>query len=182
MRPGSSGARRRAHVQMSPAEVAGFLDSPLTMVLATPGAAGFPHQAAMFYVMDGSNPVFWSYRRSQKIVNIERDPRVSCLVEDGADYRELRGVLLAGHARLSVDPGDIERTARLLAEKYTGPVTPGDLANFRRQADKRCVVTVDVVRRASQTRHDRNGKDGVLSHVLPLVINVPDNARPRKLT
>jgi hypothetical protein len=100
----------------------------------------------MFYVMDGGNPVFWSYRRAQKIVNIERDPQVSCLVEDGTDYRDLRGVLLAGRARLSVDPAVIERTARLLSEKYTGPVTPSDLANFRRQAAKRCVVTVEVER------------------------------------
>jgi PPOX class probable F420-dependent enzyme len=146
MRPRPADTRRRAHVQMTPGEVADFLDSPLTMVLATHGAAGFPHQVAMFYVMDGGNPVFWSYRRAQKIVNIERDPRVSCLVEDGADYRELRGVLLAGRARLSVDPAVIERTARLLAEKYTGPVTPDDLANFQRQAAKRCVVTVEVER------------------------------------
>ena len=141
---GGPGARRREHVRMSPAEVADFLADPRTMIVATHGAAGFPHQVAMFYVLDGENPAFWSYRRAQKVVNIERDPRVSCLVEDGASYQELRGVLLTGHARISTDPEVIEKTWRQLTEKYTGPITEADLASFRRQADKRCVVTVEV--------------------------------------
>jgi PPOX class probable F420-dependent enzyme len=131
---------------MSPAETASFLAGPHTMVVATSGAGGFPHQVAMFYVMDGENPAFWSYRRAQKIRNIERDPRVSCLVEAGAGYHELRGVLLTGHAHISTDPAVIERTWRRLTEKYTGPVTDDDLASFQGQAGKRCVVTVEVSR------------------------------------
>lgn len=142
----ASGTLRREHVRMSPAEVADYLAGPRTMIVATNGVGGFPHQVAMFYVMAGPNPVFWSYRRAQKIVNIERDPRVSCLVEEGTDYRGLRGVLLTGNARVSLDPDVIEKTWRQLTEKYTGPITEPDLANFRRQADKRCVVTVEVTR------------------------------------
>jgi PPOX class probable F420-dependent enzyme len=131
---------------MTPAEVAEFMAGPRTMILATHGTAGFPHQVAMFYVMDGANPAFWSYRKAQKIVNIERDSQVSCLAEEGTGHRELRGVLLTGHARISTDPAVIERTWRQLREKYAGPVTTADLANFHRQADKRCIVTVEVTR------------------------------------
>jgi PPOX class probable F420-dependent enzyme len=137
-----AGPRRREHVRMSPAEVAAYLGGPHTMIVATNGTGGFPHQVAVFYVMDGDNPVFWSYRKAQKIVNLQRDPRVSCLVETGTDHRELRGVLLTGRAHVCADPAVIERTWRWLTEKYSGPVTPADLANFQRQADKRCVVTV----------------------------------------
>jgi PPOX class probable F420-dependent enzyme len=131
---------------MAPAELAEFLAGPRTMIVATNGVGGFPHQVAMFYVMAGTNPVLWSYRRAQKVVNIERDPRVSCLAEEGTDYRALRGVLLTGNARICADPEVIEQTWRQLTEKYTGPVTEAELSNFQRQADKRCVVTVEVTR------------------------------------
>jgi PPOX class probable F420-dependent enzyme len=131
---------------MSPGEVAGYLAAPRTMVVATHGPGGFPHQVAVFYIMDGERLAFWSYRKAQKVTNIQRDPRVSCLVEDGTDHRELRGVLLVGHAQVSLDPAEIERTWRRLTEKYQGPITPADLASFQRQARKRCAVTVDVQR------------------------------------
>jgi PPOX class probable F420-dependent enzyme len=131
---------------MSPAEVASYLAAPRTMVVATHGPGGFPHQVAVFYITDGERLAFWSYRKAQKVTNIQRDPRVSCLVEDGTDHRELRGVLLVGHAHVSLDPAEIERTWRRLTAKYQGPISPADLANFQRQAGKRCAVTVDVQR------------------------------------
>jgi PPOX class probable F420-dependent enzyme len=146
-------SRGREHVRMTAAEVRGFLAEPHTMIVATHGASGFPHQVAMFYVMDGESPAFWSYRRAQKIVNIQRDPRVSCLVESGKNYQELVGVLLTGLARVTTDPEVIERTWRLLTEKYSGPVTPTDMANFQRQAGKRCVVTLEVTRVTSWDHH-----------------------------
>ena len=139
-----AGARRREHVRMSPAQVRAYLDGPHTMIVATNGVGGFPHQVAVFYIMDGDNPLFWSYRKAQKIVNIGRDSRVSCLVETGVDYRELRGVLLTGRAHVSAEPAVVEHTWRRLTEKYSGPITPADVANFQRQADKRCVVAVEV--------------------------------------
>jgi PPOX class probable F420-dependent enzyme len=131
---------------MSPGEVASYLAAPRTMIVATHGPGGFPHQVAVFYVMDGERLAFWSYRKAQKVTNIQRDPRISCLVEDGTEHRELRGVLLVGQARISLDPAVIEDTWRRLTEKYRGPITLAELANFQRQAHKRCVVTVEVDR------------------------------------
>lgn len=134
---------------MTADEVARYLDRPRTMTVATIGPGGFPHQVAVWFVMDGTSPCFWTYRRSQKVRNIERDARISCLVEDGTDHDSLRGVQVAGTAEVSVDPTVLERTWRLLTEKYRGPITTEDLAGFERQVAKRCVVSVDVVRTTS---------------------------------
>jgi PPOX class probable F420-dependent enzyme len=139
----------RAAIALSDDEISTYLAAPRTLVLATIGEDGSPHQVALSYVMDGPDPRFWTYRRSQKVRNIERDPRVSCLVEDGTEHFELRGVQLAGRATISTDRDDIRATWRRLSEKYHGPITVAMLANFDRQADKRCVVTVAVDRVAS---------------------------------
>ena len=136
----------RARIRLTDAEVAAYLDAPRTMVVATSGPRGYPHQAPVFYVLDGGRPVFWTYRASQKVRNIERDARVSCLVEDGREHHELRGVLLLGTASISTDPGLIEATWRRLTTKYYGTL---DVAVLERQAAKRCVVTVEVEHTAS---------------------------------
>jgi PPOX class probable F420-dependent enzyme len=134
----------RANVTMSAAEIAEFLTGPRTMIVATIGPGGWPHQVAVSFVMDAGNPVFWTYAKSQKARNIERDPRVSCLIEDGKRRGEWRGVVLCGHARLSRDPADLESAWRRLTMSYRGSVETDDEEKFRRQRDKRCVVTVGV--------------------------------------
>lgn len=136
----------RAGVAMAPDEIAAYLAAPRTMVVATNGPDGVPHQTAIWYVMAGTNPVFWTYLKSQKVVNLRRDDRISCLVEDGRQHGVLRGVVLTGRASISTDPADIEATWRRLTTSYSGPITDADEANFARQAAKRCVFTVAVER------------------------------------
>ena len=148
-RRGSSARASRNSIRLDGEELGRYLNEPRTMVLATIGSSGLPHQVAMFFVMDDGRPTFWSYRKAQKVRNIERDPRVGCLVEDGREHDELRGVQFAGVARLSTDPADVGRVWRRLTEKYRGSVTEDEIANFHRQADKRCVITVDVERMVS---------------------------------
>jgi PPOX class probable F420-dependent enzyme len=140
---------RRDHIRLSTEEISAYLDAPRNMVIATLNADGTPHLTAVSYVMDGTSPVFWTYAKSQKVRNIERDPRVSCLVEDGELHSELRGVMLTGTARVSRDPELIEATWRRLTVAYRGPIDVADVANFERQRDKRCVVTVAVRRTVS---------------------------------
>src|SRR5262245_15937474 len=84
---------------MSDAEVDDFLHLPHPMALATNGPDGRPHVVAMWYGFLDGVVGFMTYRRSQKLRNLERDPRVSCLVEDGSSYDVLRGVLVRGRAR-----------------------------------------------------------------------------------
>src|SRR5207245_8768047 len=80
-----------------------------------------PHLVTMYYVMTGSQIAFWTYRRSQKALNLDRDPRISCLVEDGEEYFDLRGVLVQGVARRIEDPEEIAGIGR----QITAVVGPG---------------------------------------------------------
>jgi nitroimidazol reductase NimA-like FMN-containing flavoprotein (pyridoxamine 5'-phosphate oxidase superfamily) len=105
---------------MSEKEVAELLDEQRKLQLGTINPDGTPHLVTMFYGMvdlsdeggeDGggapSRVAFWTYRRSQKIRNIERDPRVTCLIEAGEEYFELRGALIYGTAKVLTDQNDV---------------------------------------------------------------------------
>src|SRR6478672_890943 len=85
---------------MSDREVADFLEENVKVQVASIGRDGTPHLTTLFYVVLDGRLAFWTYARSQKIRNLERDPRLSCLVEDGADYFELRGVSMTGRAEI----------------------------------------------------------------------------------
>ena len=90
----------RKAVRMSDDEVAAFLAGNIKVQVATAGRDGVPHLTTLFYVLHEGRIAFWTYGSSQKIRNLERDPRLSCLVEDGVDYFELRGVSITGKAEL----------------------------------------------------------------------------------
>ena len=98
--------KQRTTVAMTAGEVAGFLAAARKLQLATINPDGTPHLVTMFYGLSGGEIVFWTYRASQKARNLARDPRVGCLVEDGEDYFELRGVQVTG---------EVERIDDLLA-------------------------------------------------------------------
>jgi PPOX class probable F420-dependent enzyme len=129
---------------MSQAEVHDFLHLPHTMALATNGPDGWPHVVAMWYgFLDGALG-FMTYRRSQKLRNLERDSRVSCLVEDGASYDVLRGVLVRGRAR-RVDNEDRRVTlAADVTERYQGPLDEAGHRAMQAAIAKRVAFVVDV--------------------------------------
>ncbi len=142
-------ASRRSEIEMTPEEVQAFLAEEKTMDVATIGKDGRPHLVAMWYaVLDGA-PVFWTYGRSQKVVNLERDPRLTCLVEAGEVYAELRGTELIGTATLLPDYDDVLRIGLAVGERYTGPVTDEARPFLEAQARKRVAVRVDVERTVS---------------------------------
>ena len=89
---------------MSDEEVDDFLRGRHSMAVATLDADGRPHVVAMWYgFLDGA-PAFETYRKSQKVVNLRRDPRMTCLVEEGNRYDELRGVELVSTGTIVDDP------------------------------------------------------------------------------
>lgn len=88
---------------MSPDEVMSLLSAQKTGALATIGKDGFPHQAAMWFISEPGHILMWTYRRSQKAVNLRRDRRASFMVEDGETYDTLRGVLVQGEVELVDD-------------------------------------------------------------------------------
>lgn len=116
--------KQRGKVAMTAEEVADYLAAGRKVQLATNGQDGFPHLVTMYYVMTGGQITFWTYRRSQKALNLERDPRISCLVEDGEEYFDLRGVLVQGVVRRIEDPDEIAVIGRQITA-VVGNATAG---------------------------------------------------------
>jgi PPOX class probable F420-dependent enzyme len=105
---------------MSPADQAALLAESHKLQLATINRNGTPHLVTMFYVMLDGRIAFWTYRSSQKARNLARDPRVTCLVETGEEYFELRGVQVAGLARPIEDPARVLDIGRRVATVTAG--------------------------------------------------------------
>ena len=112
--------KQRDQVAMTPDEVTAFLACGRKVQLATIGQNGFPHLVTMYYVLTGGQITFWTYRKSQKALNLDRDPRISCLVEDGEEYFDLRGVLVQGNARRIDDPAEIAAIGRRITSVVGG--------------------------------------------------------------
>jgi PPOX class probable F420-dependent enzyme len=109
-------------VSMSAEEQAVFLNEPgMSLQLATLGANGYPHLSAMWYVFMRGHMYFNTYGASQKGLNIARDPRVSCMVEAGKWYGELRGVVLQGRAVQVTDPQEFADVGLALIKRYPLP-------------------------------------------------------------
>lgn len=118
--------KQRDQVAMSSAEVMEMLAANRKVQLATNGADGFPHLVTMYYVMIDGQITFWTYRRSQKALNLERDPRISCLVETGEEYFDLRGVLVQGTARRIDSPAVIAEIGRRITAVIGKPMAGAD--------------------------------------------------------
>ncbi len=140
----------RKDITMTSEEIREFLTAGHTLQVATINRDGTPHLAPMWYVMEGDRVVFRSFTKSQKIVNLQRDPRLTVLREQGLAYAELQGVMIRGTGRLIDDPSYVLETYRRLAAKYpmVGP-EPVDLddealeAAFGRFASKNTAVVVE---------------------------------------
>ena len=137
----------RDAVRMSDREIADFLEDNLKVQVASIGRDGTPHLTTLFYVVLDGRIAFWTYGRSQKIRNLERDDRVSCLVEDGTDYFELRGVSVTGRAEIVRDHDRILEIGSAVAVRMVGAKSMDDLGDFGRstvekQATKRVAVVI----------------------------------------
>ncbi len=105
---------RKDDIRMTQDEIRGYLREGHTMTLVTNGPHGYPHAVAMFYALDDDLTVkFATYASSQKVKNIERDPKVSLLVETGTAYSELRGVMIEGEAEVT---RDLDETVATMVE------------------------------------------------------------------
>ncbi|MGP4098725.1 pyridoxamine 5'-phosphate oxidase family protein [Nonomuraea sp. KM90] len=117
---------QRARIAMSDDDVTSFLKNSRKLQLATINPDGTPHLVTMFYGLDEGRIAFWTYGKAQKARNLARDPRVSCLIETGDDYDELRGVLLYGEARQVDDRDRVMAIGLLIARRMT-PGVPDEL-------------------------------------------------------
>ena len=114
---------RRAQIRMSEAEVEAFLSGRHTMNVATLNHDGTIHMVAMWYAVLDGDPVFWTFGKSQKIRNLERDPRLTCLVETGDTYAELQGVELVGRGTVLRERDEIMAIGEAVYDRYFGEVT-----------------------------------------------------------
>jgi nitroimidazol reductase NimA-like FMN-containing flavoprotein (pyridoxamine 5'-phosphate oxidase superfamily) len=111
----------RKDITFTDDEVADFLHEGMTLIVTTIGKDGHPHSAPMWYFIDDGRIVFRSFTKSQKIINLQRDERITVLVEQGVAYSDLQAVMITGTARLidgADDPAFVLETYRRLAAKY----------------------------------------------------------------
>ncbi|MFY9887678.1 MAG: pyridoxamine 5'-phosphate oxidase family protein [Streptosporangiaceae bacterium] len=102
-------AKQRDRVRMTDTEVADMLAAGRKVQLATISPDGYPHLVTMYYTLVDGKIAFWTYRTSQKALNLARDPRISCLVETGEAYFDLRGVQIQGTVETITDPDAVYR-------------------------------------------------------------------------
>ena len=136
---------RRNLIRMNDEEIRAFLEEQHTLQVATIDHDGWPHLIAMWYVLIDDQVVFWTYAKSQKIVNLRRDDRLTCLVETGERYDELRGVQIKGRAIISEDRETVQRIGEAIWERYTGPLNDTTRQMVTAQAAKRVVISVKPV-------------------------------------
>ena len=158
-------ASGRNAVTMSDAEIEQFLTDNMKVQIATIGPDGTPHLTTLFYVLEDGMVAFWTYGRSQKVVNLRRDPRITLLVEDGEDYFELRGVTIQGKARLVEEYDDIRALGARVAKRMARLGEQGDLGDFgdeivEKQARKRIGIVVEPIKVASWDHHKMAGPPG----------------------
>jgi Pyridoxamine 5'-phosphate oxidase len=116
--------KQRDRVQMTAAEVADMLAANRKVQLATISPDGYPHLVTMYYTLVDGKIAFWTYRTSQKALNLARDPRISCLVETGQAYFDLRGVQIQGTVETITD-ADVVYQIGLAIGNVIGNATAG---------------------------------------------------------
>ncbi len=117
------GVNQRAQIVMSETEITEFLERSRIITLASLGKNGMPHLTAMWYGLVGGEIWFETKGKSQKAVNLRRDPRVTVLVEAGDTYDQLRGVAIEGRAEIVDDAEALFKVGISVWERYTGPYT-----------------------------------------------------------
>ncbi len=150
-------ASQRERIQMPDDEVAAMIERGRNLHVASIGRDGQPHLVPMWFVVDGGLITFTTYAKSQKVRNLQRDPRITVLLEEGTAYNEVRGVAIEGDAEVITD--DPAHTARILARvgaKQSGRPDPpaGFQPEITDAARKRCTVRVRP-RRVRSWDHSR---------------------------
>jgi PPOX class probable F420-dependent enzyme len=141
---------QRRVVAMSADEVAAFLAERRTATMCTINVDGSIHAVAMWYgfCSDGRLAV-QTKAKSQKAQNVRRDPRMTCLVEAGEAYEELRGVELVGRAELVEDPDRLWEVGVSVYDRYVGPYTEASRPAVEAMLNKRVAIVLDVQRTVS---------------------------------
>jgi PPOX class probable F420-dependent enzyme len=141
---------------MSDDELLAFVAEQMIVSVATVGPRGRPHLVPLWYSPDGLVLRSWTYGKSQKAKNLERDPRATLQIEDGVVYHELRGAMLECDVDLERDPAEVEKYGLALFERYA-ELNADVEAMVRAQAQKRVGLTFRPTRVVSWNHRKLGG-------------------------
>ncbi|MGH9299309.1 MAG: pyridoxamine 5'-phosphate oxidase family protein [Acidimicrobiales bacterium] len=144
-----SGVNRRAAVRMTPLEVDGFVAEHRTMTMCTLNHDGSIHAVAMWYGFLEGCIAIETKAKSQKARNLRRNPTMTCMMEAGHNYDELRGVELVGHAEVVEDPERLMALGVSVFERYYGPYSDEAKPFVEAMLNKRIVAKLHVERTVS---------------------------------
>ena len=150
---------RRDQIRLTDAELAAFLDEQRTVIVATNGRDGWPHLMPLWYTVRADELWAWTYARSQKVRNLERDPRVTWQVEAGTSYEALRGVMVKARVELHHDQDTVSAFGVELFSRYTGadPLPDAVRAMIEGQAPKRVALQFVAAEPAVSWDHGKLG-------------------------
>jgi PPOX class probable F420-dependent enzyme len=140
------GTNQRSQIEMTDDEITTFVEQSRTATMATIGKTGMPHLVAMWYAVVDGDICFETKTKSQKAVNLRRDPRIVVSIEDGWTYETLRGVSIEGTAELTEDPDLLWSVGVSVWERYNGPYTDEMKPFVEIMLNKRSVVRVKTDR------------------------------------
>jgi PPOX class probable F420-dependent enzyme len=149
---------RRAQIQLTNAEQRGLLESERVVIVSSIGTRGWPHSMPLWYVLREDEIWIYTYAKSQKVRNLERDPRATLLIETGHEYSELRGVQIEAEAEIHRDLDLVYEVGRELTLRYAeGASIEGDAAEaLKAQARKRVAIRFEP-RRVATWDHRKLG-------------------------
>ncbi|MCZ7531648.1 MAG: pyridoxamine 5'-phosphate oxidase family protein [Acidimicrobiia bacterium] len=135
---------RRDQIRMTAEEADAFMAEARTLQVASTNSDGTIHLVAMWFALLDGRVAFWTYGKSQKVVNLRRNPHITVMAESGDVYEELRGVSIIGRAEIVDDPDLVLRYGLLVFEKHWGSTSDDAVrAGIAQQAAKRVVVIVE---------------------------------------
>jgi PPOX class probable F420-dependent enzyme len=143
---------RRDQIKLSDEEQRELIDTERIVVVSSLGPRGWPHVMPLWYVPRDGEIWIWTYAKSQKVKNLERDPRATLLIETGVEYQELRGIQIEAEAELIRDRDRIVEYAAELTIRYSDGIdsVEGDAAaGLQAQAPKRVAIHFQPRRVAS---------------------------------
>ena len=137
-------ASKRDRIKMTDAEIDAFIDEERTLQVASINKDGTPHLVAMWFALFEGKLAFWTYGKSQKVLNVRRDPRLTVMLETGDKYEELKGVTIYGNARVISDLDVVLQFGEVVYERYWGPID-SDLVRegVRTMGAKRVLIVVE---------------------------------------
>jgi len=149
---------RRDQIKLSAEEVAEFLDQQRVVICATLGPRGWPHLMPLWYIVRAGDIWAWTYAKSQKARNLERDPRATLEVEAGEQYQELRGVMIEARATIHRDIALVADVGAEIYSRYGGGAADNSFTDaVRAQAAKRVALQFSAERIASWDHRQLGG-------------------------